>query len=166
MLVSVSANETARIWNAGSGECLQILKGHLDFVISASFSPDSTQLVTASWDKTIKQRDVSKSTGTRMAKRPSDSVNFVAFKGHRSMINSLAFSHNSEWLASGSWDGAIKIWDARSGECLQASLTEGPCFNISFDTTGSRLLCVDVAIDITVPRRSTTSDMVPSGTPY
>ncbi|KAI9767962.1 MAG: hypothetical protein M1840_005274 [Geoglossum simile] len=40
-------------------------------------------------------------------------------EGHSDWVRSVAFSHNSAWLASGSYDRSVKIWDASSGECLQ-----------------------------------------------
>src|SRR2546421_5088341 len=40
-------------------------------------------------------------------------------EGHSRWVNSVAFSHDSARLASASGDGAVKVWDASSGECLQ-----------------------------------------------
>jgi hypothetical protein len=40
-------------------------------------------------------------------------------EGHSGEVRSVAFSHDSAWLASASSDRTIKIWDARSGECVQ-----------------------------------------------
>jgi WD40 repeat protein len=40
-------------------------------------------------------------------------------KGHRGYVASVAFSHDSTWLASGSFDKTVKIWDTSSGECIQ-----------------------------------------------
>ena len=40
-------------------------------------------------------------------------------EGHSRGVNSVAFSHDSARLASGSGDGTVKIWDASSGACLQ-----------------------------------------------
>ena len=59
-------------------------------------------------------------------------------EGHSGWVWSVAFSHDSTWLASASCDNTVKIWDASSGECLQA-LTSGSLYNISFDPSGSYL---------------------------
>ncbi|KAJ5020844.1 hypothetical protein J3E73DRAFT_435232 [Bipolaris maydis] len=40
-------------------------------------------------------------------------------EGHNVMIRSVIFSHDSTRLASVSYDKTAKIWDVRSGECLQ-----------------------------------------------
>ena len=40
-------------------------------------------------------------------------------EGHSSMVNSVAFSHDSTRLASASSDSTVKLWDTSSGECLQ-----------------------------------------------
>ncbi|KAF1934812.1 hypothetical protein EJ02DRAFT_488717, partial [Clathrospora elynae] len=40
-------------------------------------------------------------------------------EGHGDRVSSVAFSHDSTQLASGSGDKTVKIWDASSGTCLQ-----------------------------------------------
>ncbi|KAK4168585.1 beta transducin-like protein HET-D2Y [Cladorrhinum sp. PSN259] len=40
-------------------------------------------------------------------------------EGHRDSVFSVAFSPDSKWVASGSDDKTIKIWDAATGSCTQ-----------------------------------------------
>jgi WD40 repeat protein len=53
-LVSASADQTVRVWDVATGECVQTLQGHTDAVRSAGFSPDGTNLVSASSDTTVR----------------------------------------------------------------------------------------------------------------
>ena len=52
-----------------------------------------------------------------MAKVWNLSANQVVhtFHGHRNWIYSLAFSSNTQQLATGGWDGSVKLWDLRRG---------------------------------------------------
>jgi WD domain, G-beta repeat len=61
-------------------------------------------------------------------------------EGHSGRVTSVAFSHDSARLASASYDGTVKVWDASSGECLQTLDINKTLDNISFDTTDSCLL--------------------------
>jgi WD40 repeat protein len=42
--------------------------------------------------------------------RLSDGVEIGTGDGHKQMVKSLAFSGNGNWLASGSYDGEIRVW--------------------------------------------------------
>lgn len=53
-LVTGSAGNTVKLWDAKTGELRQTLTGHSGSVISIAFSPDSKTLASASLDKTIK----------------------------------------------------------------------------------------------------------------
>jgi hypothetical protein len=52
-IVTASADWTAKVWDAATGQLLTTLEGH-DWVRSAAFSPDGTRIVTASLDRTAK----------------------------------------------------------------------------------------------------------------
>ena len=53
-IVTASADQTARIWDADTAKQLDVLSGHGDGVWSAAFSPDGRRIVTASFDQTAR----------------------------------------------------------------------------------------------------------------
>jgi WD40 repeat protein len=42
-----------------------------------------------------------------------------AFKGHKSVVTSIAFSPNGKYIISGSSDKTLKLWDVNTGECIR-----------------------------------------------
>jgi WD40 repeat protein len=69
-------------------------------------------------------------------------------EGHSSVVNLVAFSHDSTWLASASSDRTVKIWDANSGACLQTLDVSNSLSNLSFDATSLCLLTKIGSIDV------------------
>jgi WD40 repeat protein len=89
-----------------SGICLHILTGHQQPVSSIAFSPDGQQLVSSSFDKTIKLWDTSSGKCLK------------TLLGHRSRIWTVIFHPNGRQIASGSDDNNTKIWDLKQGRCI------------------------------------------------
>jgi hypothetical protein len=54
-VASGSADQTVKIWDASSGDCLQTLEGHSDLVWSVAFSQDSTRLASGSRDNAFRE---------------------------------------------------------------------------------------------------------------
>ncbi|MBC8726785.1 hypothetical protein F6X37_36610, partial [Paraburkholderia sp. 31.1] len=65
-VVTASADGTARVWDAATGEVIAKLTGHQGPVFSAAFSPDGQRVVTASADGTARVWDAA--TGEVIAK--------------------------------------------------------------------------------------------------
>ena len=53
-IASGSDDETVRVWNAASGECVETLEGHSDDVRSVAFSLDGSRIASGSDDTTVR----------------------------------------------------------------------------------------------------------------
>ncbi|PKK41953.1 hypothetical protein CI102_14008, partial [Trichoderma harzianum] len=53
LIASGSADETIRLWHTSTGECIQKLEGHSDYIRSVTFSHDSSLIASGSDDETI-----------------------------------------------------------------------------------------------------------------
>ena len=105
-IVTASADDTARIWNAATGEEIAVLRGHEQAVNSAAFSRDGSRIVTASIDKTARIWDAA--TGKEIA----------VLRGHEQAVNSAAFSPDGSRVVTASGDNTAGIWDAATGDQL------------------------------------------------
>ena len=86
------------IYDARTGEELNLLTGHTSSVDSVSFSPDGKTIATGSWDDTVRLWDTE--TGE----------NIRTLTGHTSGVNSVSFSPNGKIIATGSRDGTVRLW--------------------------------------------------------
>ncbi len=121
-VVTASEDNTARLWDAGTGEPLGEAMTHQESVTSAQFSPDGTRVVTASEDNTARLWDAwtGKPLGEAMT--------------HQADVLSAQFSPDGTRVVTASGDlnekrgGAARLWDvspAASGDSeLLAELAE------------------------------------------
>ena len=85
----------------------RVLQDHRGSVMSLSFSPDGSKLVTSSRDGTIKLWDVASGRLER------------TITGHADDVYCVTYSPDGALLASGSGDKTIRLWDAKTFETIR-----------------------------------------------
>ena len=129
-LISVVSSIGIWIYDAQTGEELDLLIGHTDWVRSVSFSPDGQTLASGgSFDGTIRLWEVS--TGSHLR----------TLTGHTDWVRSVSFSPDGQTLASGgSFDGTIRLWEVSTGSHLH-TLTRHTSwvYSVSFSPDGQTL---------------------------
>ena len=103
-IVTASWDNTARVWDAKTGNPVTEPLQHDNYVYSAVFSPDGKYIVTASEDKTA---------------RVCDAVSGEPVTGplqHDADVNSAVFSPDGKYIVTASEDKTARVWDAITGE--------------------------------------------------
>jgi WD40 repeat protein len=105
--------------------------GHEDSASSATFSPDGTRIVTASWDKTARVWDAA--TGKPIGE---------PLAGHGDVVRSAAFSPDGKRIVTASWDKTARVWDAATGKPIGEPLAgHGDIVNsATFSPDGTRIV--------------------------
>lgn len=132
LLVSVSNDQTARVWDFATGETKSELRGHEHVVECAVFAPANSYAAireltginsnggaagtrpeagryaaTGSRDKTVKLWDTASGQCLR------------TFVGHDNWVRALIFHPSGKYLLSASDDKTVKVWDLATGRCTK-----------------------------------------------
>ena len=131
MLASPSDDNTIRLWDAETGECLRTLEGHKEGVNSVAFDPAGRTLASGSNDNTVKLWDLS----DPLKAGPTSGRLLRTLEGHRSYVSSIVFDAAGGTLASGSGDHTVKLWEAASGRLLRTMEGhENTVYSVAFDS--------------------------------
>ncbi|KAF7356907.1 Chromatin associated protein [Mycena venus] len=134
-----------RIWSVASGALVEQLRGHQDSVYSVVFTRDGHGIVSGSLDNTLKYWDLRGSKARKEGGKPSQCT--TNYLGHKDYVLSVAVSHDSQWVVSGSKDRGIQFWDqAGVVQCMLQghknsviSISLGPTDNLLASGSGDNL---------------------------
>lgn len=122
-----SADFTAKVWDACSGDLLATLE-HRHVVKSVDFSHASTRLATGGGDKLIRVFTVA---GITSASEPALSM------PHPDKIRRLLWAPNDTHIVTGSEEGILRLWNVATGAC-DKTLTVGAPGEYVYDIELSR----------------------------
>lgn len=129
-IVTGSWDNSARVWNAESGQAeLKLTGQHEGFVNSAVYSPDAATIATASDDKTA----VLWNAGSGAVER--------VLKGHAAAVRSAVFSPDGKRLLTASTDKTARLWDVATGAEIRKF--EGHAWGVlsaAFSADGSKVI--------------------------
>ncbi len=108
-----------------------LLRGHTDRVLSVTFSPDGSRIVSGSADNTLILWDAK-----------SGKPIIGPMRGHKGWVRAVAFSPNGSRIVSGSYDKTLILWDAKSGKPIGEPMRRhtGAVTSLAFSPDGSRIV--------------------------
>lgn len=128
-IVTSSADNSARVWKAASGERTLTLTGHAGAVRSVAYSADGNSIATASDDGTVRLWD-----GAAGREK-------MVLQGHSDGARAAAFSPDGRRVASASADATVRVWDADSGQSqLVLRGHDASLASVVFSPDGARIL--------------------------
>jgi WD40 repeat protein len=143
-----SEENIVKIWDFSSGTVIAELVGHTEGVLNIKWSPNGSQIATASDDKTI------------MLWSTSDWIRLNILTGHTLGVLDVDWSPNGTLLVSGSRDYKVRTWDAKSGQALQ-KWTEPNCIrSVHWHPTGELIAISGVAETMLKIHNATTGNVI------
>jgi WD40 repeat protein len=108
-VLAVGCNDGAiRLWDLASGKLVRKLRGHNEGVLALALSPDGKTFASASHASSVVHlRDTSSGTPC------------LARSGHEERVGAVAYGPDGRTLATASADGAVLLWDSRTGQELR-----------------------------------------------
>lgn len=130
-VLTASADRSARVWSAQTGEPIGTPAMHSNEVRYATFDPPGGRFATASADMTARIWDAH----TGLPLTPA--------MPHTAVVTWAAFSTDGRTLATACYDGSVRLWDTATGVLLQALPGHtGEVNQVSFNISGDRLASV------------------------
>ena len=128
-LVTVSDDETAKVWSMETGELLGTFHGHHDEIRSLAISPDGSKAVTGDWDLTAIVWDLNavaagSGSGGGSADDPphlvilEDRYDYEDGWGGEEVVRDIAITPDGSKILTANFDATVKVWSMATGELL------------------------------------------------
>ncbi|KAI8874699.1 WD40 repeat-like protein, partial [Backusella circina FSU 941] len=108
-IASGSSDNTVRIWDTESAECLDTLQGHRSRIWDVSCSSQGDYLASASGDSTVKIWNLKNA-------KASCSTTLV---GHAGDVYSVKYHPNESHLVTGGYDKTVRLFDVNTGSVVK-----------------------------------------------
>jgi WD40 repeat protein len=151
-LATASRDKTAKLFDAKSGELLVTYSGHGQPVRGVAFHPEGKEVYSSGGDNKIHRWQIAEGKKTAEVRFGGEVYKLVCsggflfgasadkttrqfdakshsqvrqYDGHRDWVLSVAFDPQSRRVASGGFDGLIRVWNADDGKLI-TSFTAAP----------------------------------------
>lgn len=94
-------------WTAGGARTLRVLRGHSDGVWGLAFTPDGAELVSGSWDDSVRLW------------HSDNGAPGAVLHGHSGNVLAIAVSADGDLIASASGDESVALWSRSDGRLLR-----------------------------------------------
>ncbi len=138
-IVSGSGDRTVRIWSSEGGRQLKRLRGPEASINCLSISPDGHLVASASGD--IQHQHLLDAHDNKVGVWDVESGRLLSeMAGHEHIAICGRFSPNSKLIVSGSCDGTVRLWDAKTMRYVAALRPNGGIvWGVSFSPDGQRI---------------------------
>ncbi len=117
------------LWDPAGGQRVRELRGHARGVTAVAFAPAGTVLASASHDATVRVWDTATGRLIRTIAVPQDYVprnEPIGYdSGQHGGVVAIAFSPDGRWVASGGFDGSVRLWDVATGKRVRVMRGHG-----------------------------------------
>jgi len=123
-----SADYTAKIWDALTGEELQTFT-HKKIVKSVRFSYDDTRILSGGQDGILRIYDLEK-----------PNTDPLTLEGHTQFVKTCSWLGNDNLIVSGGQDNQLRIWDTRSLKTIKTFPTNANISSIEVSLDGKHFV--------------------------
>ena len=131
-LVSVSGDQTLKLWDLPTGKLLKTLTAHSSGILAVTFleGQEKVHLATGGYDQKIKLWQI-------QAKKEIEIIHEATLTDHRGSIQCLAFHPERQILLSGSYDQTVKQWRMPDGKVIATGHDPtGSIYAVTSDPSG------------------------------